>query len=170
MASIKYDHKTGKARIFFRYSGRQFNRTIRVKSERAGLALCETIDLTLSDLECGKASLPDDVDVASFLLSGGKLLKAPAQTMAQAESITLSDLIELYQAAPPPHLEKSTQRMQEIPFRRLKEVFASKPIEQLTRTDAQNYVLRRSQQRFRGKPIRPETIEKELQTLRQSWA
>jgi integrase len=170
MASLKYDHKTGKARIFFRYNGRQFNRTVKVKSERAGLALCETIDLALSDLECGKSSLPDDADVASFLLSGGKLVKAPAQTTALTESKSLIDLIGMYQTAPPPHLEKSTQRMQEIHFRRLKEVFCSKPLEQLTRTDAQNYVASRSKQKYRGRPIQPETIEKELQTLRQSWA
>ncbi len=44
MASLTYDPKTGKARVFFRYGGRQCNRMVKVKSGRTAEALCETID------------------------------------------------------------------------------------------------------------------------------
>ena len=33
MASYEYDPKKGKARVFFRFGGKQFNKTIKVESE-----------------------------------------------------------------------------------------------------------------------------------------
>ena len=172
MSSAQFNPKTGKVRIFFRYDGRQFNRTMKVASERAGLALCEIVDQTISDLERGRISLPAAVDLPSFLLSGGKVVSTSAKEEKEEalKSKTLSDLIELYQADPPPHLEESTRRMQGIHFRRLKEVFPNRPIKEINKTNAQNYVSRRSKQKYRDRPIQPETIEKELQTLRQAWA
>src|SRR5271157_3151992 len=75
MSSAQFNPKTGKVRIFFRYDGRQFNRTMKVASERAGSALCEIVDQTMSDLERGRISLPAAVDLPSFLLSGGKVVR-----------------------------------------------------------------------------------------------
>jgi len=170
MASLKYDPRSGRARVFFRYNGRQFNRTVKVASERAGLALCETIDQTLTDLERGRLSLPPDVDLPAFLLSGGRLVKTLVKAEPPPMAKTLSDLVELYRAEPPPHLERSTQRTQEIHFKRLKSIFPGKSLKEFTRATAQEYISRRSKQKFREKPIQPETIAKELKTLRQAWA
>jgi len=171
MSSQNYDPKTGKARIFFRYGGRQFNRTIKVKSERGGLALCETVDQTIADLERGRLVLPPDSDPVSFIISGGKLVESQAnKAPAPAKAVTLTDVFERYQADPPPHLEASTRRMQDIHFRRLKEVFPNKLITEISRATAQDYVSRRSKQEFQGKTIQPETISKELRTLRSAWA
>ncbi len=158
MSSAEYDPKTGKARIFFRFNGRLFNRTIKVKSERAASALCELIDQTITDLEWGKTSLPPEVDIASFLISGGKILACPKK-QEQPKAKTLSDLVECYLADLPPHLEQTTRKMQEIHFRRLKEVFPAKPIVEFDKAVAQEYVSRRSKQKYRGRPIQPETIE-----------
>jgi hypothetical protein len=74
MASQQFDPKSGKARVFFRYGGRQCNRTVKVKSERAAEALCETIEQTIVDLDRGRLSLPPDADLVTFLISGGTVV------------------------------------------------------------------------------------------------
>jgi integrase len=168
MSSANFDPKTGKARIFFHFAGRQWNRTIKVKSARAADAICETIDRTISDIELGRLVMPPDADPSVFLLSGGTV----AQSAARADgpkALSLSDLFDRFRADPPPHLEPSTRRMQEIHFNRLLEVFPSKPVKSFDKSAAQDYVARRSKQKYRGRPIQRETIAKELKTLRQAW-
>ena len=169
MASHQFDSKTGKARVFFRYGGRQWNRVLKAKSARAAGALCETIDQTIADLERGRLSLPPDVDVVTFMISGGAVTQTTSPA-PPAKTVMLGDLFDQFRAEPPPHLESSTRRMQEIHFRRILEVFPSKSVESFSKATAQEYVSRRAKQRYRDRPIQRETIAKELKTLRQAWA
>jgi hypothetical protein len=170
MSSQQLDPRTGKARIFFRYCGRQYNRTVLARSQRSAEAQCQTIDETLDPLERGRLELPAGADLVTFLIAGGKVVKSVA-AVASATSITLAALFHRYRAGPPPHLEGSTRKMQEIHFRRSLEVFPStKVVASFGRTAAQEYVSRCSTKRHRGRPIQRETIAKELKTLRQAWS
>lgn len=169
MASQQFDPKTGKTRVFFRYGGRQCNRTVKIKSARAADALCETIDQTIADLERGRIALPTDADPLTFIISGGTVVQSTNRAAAP-KALTLADVFERYRTDAPPHLEPSTRRMQEIHFRRLLEVFPSMAIKAFGKATAQDYVSRRSKQKYRGKPIQRETIAKELKTLRQAWS
>jgi integrase len=169
MASQQFDPKSGKARLFFRYGGRQCNRTVKVKSERAAEALCETIEQTIADLDRGRLSLPPDADLVTFLISGGTVDESKVRTAAP-KAVTLADLFERYRTDPPPHLEQSTRGMQEIHFKRLGEVFPGKTLKSFDKSAAQEYVSRRSKQKFRNKPIQRETIAKELKSFRQAWS
>jgi len=169
MASQQFNPKTGKARVFFRYGGRQCNRIVKVKSVRAADALCETIDQTIADLERGRLALPPDTDPVTFIISGGTVVQCTAQ-VAAPKALTLADVFDRYRQDAPPHLEQSTRRMQEIHFRRVLEVFPSKAVKSFDKATAQDYVSRRSKQRYRGNPIQRETIAKELKTLRQAWS
>src|SRR4051794_1317267 len=125
MASSTYDPKTGKARVFFRYGGRQCKRMVKVKSERAAEALGGAIDQTIADLERGRLTLPHEADIATFLLSGGSRELRSVKTVAP-HALMLADVFDRYRADPPHHLEASTRKIQEIHFRRLLEVFPSK--------------------------------------------
>jgi hypothetical protein len=100
------------------HGGRQCNRTVKVKSERAAEALCETIEQTIADLDRGRLSLPPDADLVTFLISGGTVDESKVRTAAP-KAVTLADLFERYRTDPPPHLEPSTRGMQEIHFKRL---------------------------------------------------
>ncbi len=140
MASQQYDPKTGKARVFFRYGGRQCNRTVKLKSARAAEALCETIEQTIADMERGRLALPPDADLVTFIISGGTLVQSAVPASAP-KALTLSDVFERYRTEPPPHLETSTRKMQEIHFRRLLEVFPSKTVKAFDRATAQEYVV-----------------------------
>jgi len=167
MASVAFND--GKARIFFRFAGRQYNRTVPVKSQRAADALCETVDETIADLERGRLTLPPDADVAAFLISGGSLVKG-RERVTTPKVLTLADVIDRYRTDAPNHLEASTRQIQETHFRRLLEVFPAKAIESLGASAAQSYISARAKRKHRGRTIQRQTIEKELQTLRQVWA
>lgn len=169
MASQKYDPKTGKTRLFFRYGGKQYNKTLKVDSTRAGERLCSLVEETIQDLDRGRLTMPPDADPVAYLLSGGKLSECPSNKTNTGPK-TLADVFDLYRSDPPPHLEASTRKVQEIHFRRVLEVFPSKAVQSFDKSSAQEYVSRRAKQRYRGKPIQRQTIEKELQTLRQAWA
>jgi integrase len=170
MASSTYDAKTGKARVFFRIGARQYNKTVKVKSARAATALCETIDQTIADLERGRLTLPPGSNLVAFIVSGGAVVQSTSGGAAAKGTLRLADVFERYRSDSPPHLEASTRLMQEIHFRRVLEVFPSKTVGSFDKAAAQEYVSRRSKQRYRGKPIQRETIAKELKTLRQAWS
>ncbi|MEO6811935.1 MAG: hypothetical protein ABI353_22730, partial [Isosphaeraceae bacterium] len=169
MASHHFDPAKDKARIFFRYGGRQFNKTVRVDSDRAAFRLCALIEETIQDLERGKLTMPVEADPVAFLMSGGKVTSIATKQVAAPKAVTLSDLFDLYRTDPPPHLETSTRKMQEIHFRRLLEVLPRADIQTFDKSSAQFYISRRSKQAYRGRPIQRETIQKELKTLRQAW-
>ena len=169
MASFNYDPKTGKARVFFRYGGRQLNKTMKIGTVRAAEGVRALIEETIADLERGRLALPPEADLKTFLLSGGKLTENPTPRLIK-KSPTLEEMFDQYRADPPPHLEPSTRQIQEIHFRRLLEVFPNKEITKFDKTAAQQYIAARSKKRHRKKPIQRQTIEKELQTLKQAWA
>src|SRR3954447_14553704 len=77
MASRDFNPKTGKPRLFFRFNGRQFNKTIKVSSDREALRGCALIEETIQDLERGKLAMPPDADPAAFILSGGRVTAHP---------------------------------------------------------------------------------------------
>ena len=47
MASYDYDLKNGKARVFFRFAGKPFNRTVKAESDRTSGRLCALIEETI---------------------------------------------------------------------------------------------------------------------------
>jgi hypothetical protein len=137
MASYEFDPKKGKARFFFRFGGKQFNKTRKVESDRAADRLRALIEETIGDLERGKLSMPPDADPVAFILSGGKVTTKPTLVRTEPKVVTLGDLFDLYRTDPPPHLEGSTRKMQEIHFRRLLEVLPNADVQKFEKSSAQ---------------------------------
>jgi integrase len=170
VASYVFDLKKGRVRLFFRYAQTQFNKTVKVETEKAAGRLCAIVEEALDDLARGKLIMPADADPVTFILSGGKLLAQPSRKPKSPTEVTLDGLIHLYQADPPPNLELSTHKMQKIHFKRLLEEFGDVELSTIDKVAAQTYVSRRGRQKYREKQIQRETITKELQTLRQAWS
>ena len=104
MPSSTYDAKTGKAGVFFRFGGRQYNKTVNLKSARAATALCETIDQTLADLERGRLTLPPGSNAATFIVSGGAVTQSATGGAAAKSTLRLADVFERYRTDSPPQL------------------------------------------------------------------
>lgn len=77
MASIKFDAKAGRARLFYRFAGQQFNRTIRVSTQREAERACALVEETIEDLKRGKLQMPPEADPAEFIFSGGRVSAKP---------------------------------------------------------------------------------------------
>jgi integrase len=164
MASRDFNPKTGKARIFFRYGGKQFNKTIRVKDDREALRACALIDETIQDLERGKLTLPPGADPAAFIISGGKLAEKPSVVSFAA---TVKQVFDTYtENLTPGSKERNSTVTESIHARHFQRVlgerrdFGSMDIAAL-----QRYVDKRA-----AEGVVRATIKKELSTLRLVWA
>ena len=108
MASSTYDTKTGKARVFFRFGGRQCNRTVKARSARERAPLRDhRSDHHRSGSR--KALLAPRCRCRCFPHLGRKVVQSTTPA-ATPKALTLADVFEQYRAEPPPHLEASTRQ------------------------------------------------------------
>ena len=71
MASL--ERRNGKYRIVFRYGGQKFSRSLLTDSARTAELSLAKLEDNLARLSLGTCDVPEGVDVATFLLSDGKL-------------------------------------------------------------------------------------------------
>jgi integrase len=170
MASREFNSKTGKSRMFFRYGGKQFNRTISVQSDKEALRVCALIEETIQDLERGKLLLPAEADPATFILSGGKVAGRPQLVsnsfQESAKPPTLKHVLDTYAAElTPGSKEANSIETEAVHRRRIVKVFGEGlPFVSLSVNLIQKYVDKRAHD-----GVGPETIRKELATLRMIW-
>lgn len=170
MASRDYNPKAGKARIYFRYAGRQFNRTISVRSDREAERACALIEETIQDLERGKLVMPPEADPAAFILSGGKLVARPQAVSIPfqdaAKPPTLKRVLDTYaETLTPGAKESNSIETEAIHRRHLVRILGENPTFDTIGVDIlQVYVDRRARE-----GVGRETIRKELSTLRVIW-
>lgn len=167
MAWLQTD-PSGNYHVSFRFAGRKFKRSLRTKAiKKAEMRLNrleENVELVLS----GRLEMPDEADVATFLLSDGKISKRNRC----AERIELTDLFGRYfDGIPNKSLEASTIKGMKLHQGHLEKHIGSKfAVETLTRETLQSYVRVRSKAKgIRGRRLSPATIKKELVTLRSVW-
>jgi integrase len=171
MASRDFNPKTGKARLFFRYAGKQYNKTIRVRDDNEARRACALVEETIQDLERGKLVMPPEADPALFLLSGAKVTAKPGPVSEafhdEPRPLTLGDVFATYSETLTPGSKEtntiSTESVHARHFRRLlgdKTTFDSLGVDTL-----QRYVDKRSRE-----GVGRETIHKELSTLRIVWS
>ena len=170
MASLGYNPKTRKARVFFRHERKQYNKTLTMESERHAERLKALIEETIQDLERGKLAIPEGADVASFILSGGKVTSKPKPVsdpfQAEAKPATIAGIFDTYAATlTPGSKEANTIYTETLHGRHFKRVLgADRLFDTLTVDVLQGYVNRRV-----GEKVVRDTIHKELTTLRVLW-
>lgn len=124
MASI---HRHGKGfSVRFRFEGVQHRVT--VESERKAESVRLIVENTLTDLRLCRLTIPDGVDVAEFVASGGK-------AQGEKRSASLSDLIEDWKANR--RAAETTLRIDSTRCKRLLEHFGDTRVDRL---DVQGYV------------------------------
>jgi site-specific recombinase XerD len=169
MASRDFNPKTGKARIFFRYRGKQFNRTIRVRDDNEARRACALIEETIQDLERGKLTMPPDADPAAFILSGGRVTANTKSepTPEAPRPLTLGEVFATYSATLTPGSKATnTVSTENVHAKHLRRIIGEKVVfDNLGVDTLQRYVDARA-----GEEVSRETIHKELSTLRVVWA
>ena len=167
MAWLEND-RSGNVHVCFRFGGQKFRRSLHSKSRREAEARKQRLEENIRLVECGRLDVPTDTDVATFLLSDGKLGKR----IRIPTPLTLQQLfIAFFDNLPKGNLEASTVRGMEIHRRHLeRHLGKSFSIQNMVLEELQAYVAKRSREAgLRGRQVSASTINKEIVTLRSVW-
>jgi integrase len=167
MASLQFDEASGRYRIRFYFGGQEFKRSIKTKDEKIARGIQARVEETIRLLEHGRLEIPANADPATFILSDGKLGQKPVAERV----LTVAEVFASYRAKYPAGAkEASTTYTERIHCNHLHRLLGGKTIAQtLTTANVQDYIDRRSQEEWRGKPIKAQTVKKEVETLRVIW-
>ena len=168
MASLEQQTRGGNYRAIFWFDGRKFSRTLKTCDEQEANSAVQRIEENIRLVERGRLEIPADADVATFLLSDGKLDKKPVLPT----TLKLDDLLTNYrQQLPHDSLEANTLSTMETHLKHLQRILTPKlMVNSITQTHLQQYVEKRSNEKGRrGNRVSAVTIKKELATLRAIW-
>ncbi|MEM8946953.1 MAG: site-specific integrase [Planctomycetota bacterium] len=167
MASINTYPSTGRYYVRFHYAGVQYKRSLEttcpLEAEAAKLRLEDTLAL----VKQGRIVIPKDADAITFLLTDGK-----KNHKARPDKIrTLGELFDGYlHSLPAGSKEETTLDGEAIHRKHLARILKKRcPLKSITQSLLQEYINTRLQDTFRGEPIKPATIKKEITTLRLMW-
>lgn len=168
MASLR--ERNGWFQILFRYQGRQFTHALKTQVPREAEAMRGTIDRVLIRIRNQEVPpVPDGVDVADYLLNGGKVPEPP---VAVEKPLTLKELAESYKAAHKNGAIEAnslaTARMHLQHFvDALGERFA---VRDLSTQHLQDYLNKRARRRGgKHRKLSPTTLRKEIASFRAAW-
>src|SRR5947209_4157354 len=102
MASIALDPDSGFYRIVFRYGGKQYRRSLKVREGRRADAIRGRVEETLYLLDAGHLAIPEGAEPGNFILTGGKVAEPSAKSLCgtvalSAGPATLGMLLAAYQ-------------------------------------------------------------------------
>ncbi len=150
--------------IRFRFAGRSYKRSLKTDNKKNAESALSRLEETLSLVQRGFLVMPPDADPVTYFLSGGKA----ANTPKNEKGITLGELFTKYQSALPAQAKEQTTLKTEAThlkhFRR--KLPLSKPLNQITTHDIQQFVNSESKRKFGKRSIGPDTIIREIVTLK----
>jgi len=171
MASL--EKRNGRFRVIFCYAGRKFSQSLKTRNEKAASVAVARLEDNLSRVELGYLPVPEGIDLATFLLSDGRLPKRPAINHSQrAQPQTLGELLDKFLASfTPGALEPSTEHCLRIHAGHFKRTFGkNRPLDSIDLAAVQDYIETRSRAKgLRGKRLSPTTIKKEIGSLSTMW-
>jgi hypothetical protein len=170
MAWLEEHPTSGHFKLCFRWGGRKFKRTVRTADRRDAEAIRARVEENIALLERGRLEFPHGGDLVTFLLSDGKLARSP-RLEVPAAALTLRELTDRYldivsNGAMEPN-SIATVRLHLGHF--LKTFGGQFSVPTLTHDDLQKHVDRRARKRYRGKPLSPVTLRKEVASFRACW-
>lgn len=169
MASLQ--KRDGRWLCQFLYRGKRRTFALGKVTEAEAKAKADQVDYLLMRLGQGLIALPPGVDVVAFVRHDGNVPKADEVPAGRGEP-TLADLRDRYlETHGNGTLEPHTLRGVRRHFRHLAAALGERsPIRKLALSDLQGFVDKRSRAKGRrGRPLNPETIRKEIVTLRTAW-
>jgi integrase len=168
MAWLERDRPNGPFQLVFRLGDERFKRSTRTTDQREADELVVRVERKLRLLEQGDLTLPDDVDVATFLMANGHHVPRSRP----AKSITLEQLSRRYcESLPDGALEENSRTTLDTHIRHfLRLTDRNCRARDLTAEILQRFVNQRSQEKGRrDKRVSPTTIKKELTSMNGIW-
>lgn len=157
--------------IAFRFDGQRFERSLGTVDPEEAQQKRGVVERTIGLLKDGVLSLPNHCapdGLWQFVRSGGRVSELPSVRSTRTVDVACREYIESFPDGTKEHSTLSTEKIHLKHLKRL--VGRTTPVDTLTSGDIQDYVRRRqTEPGTRGRKIRPVTIGKELQTIRQLW-
>jgi integrase len=159
-------------RIRFRFGGSKCLHSLHTSAEREARDALARFEEHQRWIDRGIiAPPPEGADIGVYIMSGGKHTERPSETPLPPRP-TLTMLFDGYlEGYPTSAKEANTWRVEKIHIAHLKRLLdAETPLAEFSAQHAQAYIQARSREigRFR-KPVRSETIQKEIGTLAAVW-
>ncbi|WP_442505101.1 hypothetical protein SH528x_003875 [Novipirellula sp. SH528] len=167
MAWLQTD-PSGNIHLSFRFGGKKFKRSLKTQEQSKAEGRLQRLIENIRLVESGRLEVPENADVATFLLSDGRLDGKPKVV----RSVNLGELFQtFFDQMPDDSLEVNTEKGMKIHQRHLERHLGPRfRVQQLIREDLQRYVNKRAREPgIRGRTLSPTTIRKELATLRSVW-
>jgi integrase len=161
---------SGRFKICFRWSGQQFKKTVKTTDRGEALAVLKRVEENINLAERGRLEVPMDADIATFFVSDGKLPHKP-KVSPPPRPMTLGELRDLYlQAYANGAIEaNSLQTVTMYLGHAVKTLGAAFAIQAMTLDDLQRHVAQRGKKKYRGRPLSPVTLRKEVASFRACW-
>ena len=157
--------KDGIHNIRFRYRGKEYKRSLKVRDAEAAAAARHSVELTIHRLVTGLLQLPEGVDPGDFILSGGTLIKPPNAVDRPIAPSTRATVDE-YLSSQKNLLADSYHYTQKVHLNHLMKFLgdrAEEPSDLVADVDLGRYITTRLKQR------NPGTAERERITLMQFY-
>jgi hypothetical protein len=147
--------------VRFRLGGRQFERDVGRDPAKAEATL-KRVEATVLDIKNGRIKLPDDADIAQFIVSDGETTAKPKLP----EILTLADLFQRFEEAlPEGAMEPNSLTMHRIHRKHLTRILGAKvAAETIGTAELQSYINKRCKE---GRER--DTIKKEVSTFGSIW-
>ncbi len=95
MAWLEHHPTSGRFKICFRWSGQQFKKTVNTTDRSEAEAIMRRLEENIGLIERGRMEIPAGADLATFLLSDGKLSQPP-KVVPAPKPLTLGELRDQY--------------------------------------------------------------------------
>src|SRR5262249_35185610 len=154
----------------FYYLGRRFTVTIGPVGKDEAEDFAGSVGQLLRRIKQGLVRVPPGVAITDFVLAGGQV--TPAQeTAAPAEPTSFAAFRKRYLDT---HgigaMEANSLQTVAMHLNHFERTLGARfPLQRLTLADLQRHVTERARKKYRGKPLSPVTLKKEMASLRAAW-
>jgi integrase len=161
------EERGGRYNIILHFGGKRFVRSLKTTDQDEALSRKLRVEENVRLVASGRLQIPDGADVATFLLSDGKLTEKPVAKT----SLSLSQLFtNFFDTLPEGSLEQSTIDVMQIHRRHLERIIGKRfCVQKLSHNDLQEFVRKRSRDKTRSGTVTGTTIRKEVLSFRTVW-
>ena len=165
MASLELRNQT--YRVVFMYRGKKFGYSLDTGDRQTAEALLGGVEKTLMLIGQRALHVPDGADVVAFVKNGGKVEDArPAPAPLTLEQLKQKYLDTHGQGA----MEANSLATVRMHLGHFESTLGARfAIRGLTLADLQRHVNERRKKKYRGQPLSPVTLKKEVASFRACW-
>jgi integrase len=166
MASLELRNQT--YRVVFMHAGKKYGYSLDTGDRDVADGLRGGVEKTLMLLDQGALRVPDGADVVAFVKNGGKVQEPCAPPPPRLTFAALRDAYVAVHSAGA--MEDGSLETVKMHLRHLAGTLGERfHVQGVTLDDLQRHVNARARKKYRGRPLSPVTLQKEMASFRAVW-